>query len=153
MVLFVEQLGIENLAFHEFIYRNPPILDYITVTTLYSGWNAMFGTVAESIRIFFEVPSYNIYIQNICYEYRTHISLKGRFQCKNSEACLSLMCFAAQDFEALLRRFQFEQPMIQMLYPFMIEMIRSIMTKFIRKNILYLRMAPQRKLKINLSIH
>ena len=80
----------------------PTILDYIMVTALYSGWNTMFGTVAKSVRIFFEVPSWNIYFQNICYKHKRHIRLKGQFQWKNSEACLSFICFAAQDFEVFL---------------------------------------------------
>ena len=80
----------------------PTILDYIMVTALYSGWNTMFGTVAKSVRIFFEVPSWNIYFQNICYKHKRHILLKGRFQWKNSEACLSFLCFVAQDFEVFL---------------------------------------------------
>ena len=64
--------------------------------------------------------------------------LKERFQCKNSEAYLSFMSFVTQDFETFLRRFQFEQPMIHMLYPSIVEMIRSIMTKFIKKKYLVL---------------
>ena len=43
------------------------------------------------------------------------------------------MTFVAQDFEAFLRKFQYEQPMIHVLYPGMIEMIRTVMTKFVRK--------------------
>ena len=49
---------------------------------------------------------------------------------------LSFMCFVSQDFESFLRRFQFEQPMIHMLYPTMVDMIGSIMTKFVRKKYL-----------------
>ena len=64
--------------------------------------------------------------------------LKERFQCKTSEAYLSFMYFVAQDFEAFLRSFQFEQPMIHLLYLFMVEMIWSIMTKFIKKKYLVL---------------
>ena len=64
--------------------------------------------------------------------------LKERFQCNTSEAYLSFMWFITQDFEAFLRRFQFEQPMIHLLYLSMVEMIRSIMTKFIKKKYLVL---------------
>ena len=35
-------------------------------------WN-----VAESVGIFFEVPSYHIYVQNICYEHRTLYTAEG----------------------------------------------------------------------------
>ena len=73
---------------------------------------------------------------------------KERFQCKTSEAYLSFMCFVAQDFEAFFRRFQFEQPMIHLLYPSMVEMIRSIMTKFIKKKYLVLEDGSPKKLKI-----
>ena len=64
--------------------------------------------------------------------------LKERFQCKTSEVYLSFMYFVAQDFEAFLRRFQFEQPMIHLLYLSMVGMIWSIMTKFIKKKYLVL---------------
>ena len=42
-------------------------MDYIILAT---GWIAMFGTVVESARIFFEVSSNNIYIKSLCYEDR-----------------------------------------------------------------------------------
>ena len=74
--MFVEQLEIENLVFHEFIYRNP-LCDYIMITTLYSGWNAVFGTVTESVGIFLEVLFYNIYFQNICYEHKILRTAEG----------------------------------------------------------------------------
>ena len=81
--------------------------------------------------------------------------LKEWFQCKTSEAYLSFMCFVAQDFEAFLRRFQFEQPMIHLLYPSMVEMIRSIMTKFIKKKYLVLEDGSPQKAEdiLNLLIH
>ena len=42
-------------------------MDYIILTT---GRSAMFGTVVESARIFFEVSSNNTHIQSLCYEDR-----------------------------------------------------------------------------------
>ena len=36
-----------------------------------TGWSVMFGTVAESARIFFEVSSNNTHIKSLCYEDRT----------------------------------------------------------------------------------
>ena len=62
------------------------------------------------------------------------------------------MCFVAQDFEAFLQRFQFEQPMIHLLYPSMVEMIRSIMTKFIKKKYLVLEDGSPKKAEDNLSV-
>ena len=62
------------------------------------------------------------------------------------------MCFVAQDFEAFLRRFQFEQPMIHLLYPSMVEMIRSIMTKFIKKKYLVLEDGSPKKAEDILSV-
>ena len=62
------------------------------------------------------------------------------------------MCFVAQDFEAFFRRFQFEQPMIHLLYPSMVEMIRSIMTKFIKKKYLVLEDGSPKKAEDNLSV-
>ena len=64
---------------------------------------------------------------------KQYICLKEWFQYKNSEAYLSFMCFAVQDFEAIIWNFQFEQSMIHMLYPSMVEMIWYIITKFIKK--------------------
>ena len=46
------------------------------------------------------------------------------------------MTFFAQDFEVFLRKFQYKQPMIHILYPGVIEMIRIIRTKFVRKKYL-----------------
>ena len=43
------------------------------------------------------------------------------------------MTFVAQDFEVFLRKSQYVQPMIHVLYPGIIEMIRTIMTEFARK--------------------
>ena len=62
------------------------------------------------------------------------------------------MCFVAQDFEAILRRFQFEQPMIHLLYPSMVEMIRSIMTKFTKKKYLVLEDGSLKKAEDILSV-
>ena len=62
------------------------------------------------------------------------------------------MCFVAQDFEAFLWRFQFEQPMIHLLYPSMVEMIRSIMTKFIKKKYLVLEDGSPKKAEDILSV-
>ena len=62
------------------------------------------------------------------------------------------MCFVAQDFEAFFRRFQFEQPMIHLLYPSMVEMIRSIMTKFIKKKYLVLEDGSLKKAEDILSV-
>ena len=78
--------------------------------------------------------------------------LKERFQCNTSEAYLSFMWFITQDFEAFLRRFQFEQPMIHLLYLSMVEMIRSIMTKFIKKKYLVLEDGSPKKAKDILSV-
>ena len=50
-----------------------------------------------------------------------------------TEAYISFMAFASQDFESFLRRFQFEQPMIHLLYPAIVELIRNLMTKFVKK--------------------
>ena len=46
------------------------------------------------------------------------------------------MTFVAHDFEVFLRKFQYEPPIIHVLYPGMIEMIRKIITKFVRKKYL-----------------
>ena len=78
--------------------------------------------------------------------------LKERFQCNTSEAYLSFMWFITQDFEAFLRRFQFEQPMIHLLYLSMVEMIWSIMTKFIKKKYLVLEDGSPKKAEDNLSV-
>ena len=53
-----------------YIHKSP-LLGYIMIANVYSGWSAMFGAVAESVGVFFEVLSYQIYFQNICYEHRT----------------------------------------------------------------------------------
>ena len=65
-----------------------------------------------------------------------YIRIKDILQKSTSEAYLAFMCFANQDFESFLRRFQYEQPMIHMLYPAMVDMIRSIMVKFVKKKYL-----------------
>ena len=91
-----------------------PLLDYIMITTLYLGWSAVFRTVAESAGIFFEVSTTSSFKRSVM-NTECYIRMKGRFQWKNTEAYLSFMCFAAQDFEAFLRRFQFELPMIHVL--------------------------------------
>ena len=62
--------------------------------------------------------------------------LKGTMTSTETEAYLSVMTFASQEFESFLRQFQFEQPMIHLLYPAMVELIRTIMTKFIRRKYL-----------------
>ena len=62
--------------------------------------------------------------------------IKEHFKNIITKAFLSFMIFVAQDFEVFLRKFQYEQPMIHVLYPGMIEMIRTIMTKFVRKKYL-----------------
>ena len=59
--------------------------------------------------------------------------IKEHFKNIITKAFLSFMIFVAQDFEVFLRKFQYEQPMIHVLYPGMIEMIRTVMTKFVRK--------------------
>jgi hypothetical protein len=62
--------------------------------------------------------------------------IKDLFTKSTTEAYLSFMVFATQDFETFLRRFQYEQPMIHMLYPAMVEMIRALMSKFVAKKYL-----------------
>ena len=71
---------------------------------------------------------------------------------QTSEAYLSFMCFVAQDFEVFLRRFQFELQMIHLLYPSVVEMIRSIMTKFIKKKYLVLEDGSPKKSEDILSV-
>ena len=49
---------------------------------------------------------------------------------------LSFMIFVSQDFEKFLKVFQYEQPMIHVLWLKIVEFLRSLMTKFIaRKNL------------------
>ena len=78
--------------------------------------------------------------------------LKEQFQCKTSETYLLFMCFVAQDFEVFLQRLQFEQQMIHLLYPSMVEIIRSIMTKFIKKKYLVLEDGSPKKAEGILSV-
>ena len=62
--------------------------------------------------------------------------IKKHFKNITAKAYFSFMTFFAQDFEVFLQKFQYEQPMIHVLYLGMIEVIRTIMTKFIRKKYL-----------------
>ena len=62
--------------------------------------------------------------------------IKEHFKNIITKGYLSLMTFVSQDFEVFLQKFQYEQPFIHVLYPGMIEMIRIIMTKFVRKKYL-----------------
>ena len=50
-----------------------------------------------------------------------------------TEAYISFMVFIANDFEAFLRRFQFDQPMIHVLFDGIVELIRGLLTKFLKK--------------------
>ena len=62
--------------------------------------------------------------------------IKEHFKNITCKAYLSFMTFFAQDFEVFLQKFQYEQPMIHVLHPGMIEMIKTIMTNFVRKKYL-----------------
>ena len=53
------------------------------------------------------------------------------------EAHLGFMLFLSQDFESFLREFQFDIPMIHMLWPKMAELIRKLMNKFVSKRLMY----------------
>ena len=62
--------------------------------------------------------------------------IRNLFQMNTTEAYISFMVFAIQDFEAFLCRFQFEQPMIHLLYLAIVELILKLMTKFVQKKFL-----------------
>ena len=62
--------------------------------------------------------------------------IKEHFKNIITKAYLPFMTFVAQDFAVFLRKFQYEQTMIHVLYPGMVEMIRTVMTKFVRKKCL-----------------
>ena len=123
------------------------------ITTLYSGWSAMFGTWQNLLEYFLKFLPTTSMFKTFVMNTERYIRLKGRFQCKNSEAYFSYICFAAQEFEAFLRRFQFEQTMIYMLYPFMVEMIWSIMTKFIKKKCLVHEDGSPKRAEDSMSIN
>ena len=63
-----------------------------------------------------------------------------------TESYIAFMVFVSQDFEEYLRIFQYDQPIINMLWPKMIEVIRSLMSKFVSKRNFYLK-EFQRNLK------
>jgi hypothetical protein len=50
----------------------------------------------------------------------------------DSELYMAFMVFAAQDFDSFLKQFQYEQPMIHMLHPAMVDLIRKIMSRFVK---------------------
>ena len=62
--------------------------------------------------------------------------IKEHFKNSITKTYLPFMAFVAQDFAVFLRKFQYEQTMIHVLYPGMVEMIRTVMTKFVRKKCL-----------------
>ena len=153
VVLFVKQLEIENLVFYEFIYRNPSSLTILWYQlSIQVGLRCLeqWQNLLENFLKFLPTTST---FKTSAMNTERYIWLKGRFQCKNSEAYLSFMCFAAQDFEAFLRRFQVEQPMIHMLYPSMVEIIWSIMTKFVKKKYLVLENGSPKKAEDITSIN
>ena len=84
---------------------------------------------------------------------KRYIRLKGQFQCKNSEVYLSFMCFAAQNIEIFLQRFQFEWHMIHILCHSMVEMIWSNMTKLLKKKYLVLEDSSPTKAEDIISIN
>ena len=53
------------------------------------------------------------------------------------EAYLAFMLFVSQDFESFLRFFQYDQPMIHMLWVKIVFLIRSLMSKFIARKQLF----------------
>ena len=63
MVLFVEQMEIENLVLMK-LYTVIPLM----VTTLYSGWNVMFGTGQNLLKYFLKflptISAFKISVMN-----------------------------------------------------------------------------------------
>ena len=62
--------------------------------------------------------------------------IKEHFKNVITKAYSSFMTYAAQHFEVFLRKFPYAEPIIHVLFPGMIEMIRTIMTKIVRKTYL-----------------
>ena len=56
-----------------------------------------------------------------------------QFKRPDIEAYLAFMLFVSKDFESFLRFFQYDQPMIHMLWVKMDFLIRSLMSKFIAR--------------------
>ena len=50
-----------------------------------------------------------------------------------TQRSLAFCAFASQDFETFLLKFQYEQPMIHMLYTSMEELLSNLMQKFVAK--------------------
>ena len=73
--------------------------------------------------------------------------IKENFKNAITKAYLSFMTYAAQHFEVFLRKFPYAQTIIHVLYPGMIEMIRTIMTKFVRKKYLLTDQGPRNQMK------
>lgn len=54
-----------------------------------------------------------------------------------SEVYLSFCAFSSEDFESFLLQFQFEEPMVHMLYDGMFTLLTNLMQKFIKKKVLF----------------
>ena len=54
-----------------------------------------------------------------------------------SKVYLSFCAFSSEDFESFLLQFQFEEPMVHMLYDGMFTLLTKLMQKFIRKKVLF----------------
>ena len=56
---------------------------------------------------------------------------------KFAQAYLAFIAFAAQEFEKFLLEFQCDEPFIHILYPAMVDLLSSLLSKFIRRQFLY----------------
>ena len=91
---------------------------------------------------------------NLCEYFVTFLPTQRNFkreilptmQCKRIKAALentttqgyiSFCSYVAQDFENFLQTFQVNEPMIHMLYPEICKLLTNLMSKFVRKNILF----------------
>lgn len=149
MVLFVEQVEIENLVFNEVMYSNPPYGNNSLFRLECDVWNR-----AESIEIFFEVSSYNIYFQNICYEYITLYTSEGTISVQELWSLPVIYVLCCIRFWSLFSKDSVWTAHDLHVVSFYGSDDPVHHDKKQRKNILYLRVAPQRKLKIlYLSIH
>ena len=61
-----------------------------------------------------------------------------------TEPYVAFMVFVSQDFEKFLRVVQYDKPMIHMLWPKMIKLIRSLISKFVYKRQLLSEEAPKK---------
>ena len=59
--------------------------------------------------------------------------IKAALENTTTQAYISFCLYVPQDFENFLQTFQANEPMIQMVYPEICELLRNLMSKFIRK--------------------